>query len=47
MTDWKTVAGIVLLIVAIVGFILLMSIFDSRSRRERGLPKKKRKRHEK
>ena len=51
MTDWKLVIGIILLIVALVGFIVMMSILEGRSRRERGLPKKEKKtgksRHEK
>lgn len=30
--------GVVLMLIAITGFIYLLNIFDSRSRRERGLP---------
>jgi len=41
--QWETVAGVILMLVAVVGFIVVMNIFDSSSRRERGLPKKKRK----
>lgn len=43
MTDWKTVAGVVLLLVAVVGFIVMMNLFDGMSRRERGLPRKEKK----
>jgi len=35
--------GVILLIITIVGVILVASNIDSFSRRERGLPKKKRK----
>jgi uncharacterized integral membrane protein len=52
VSQWETVAGVALLIIAVVGFIAMMSILDGRSRRERGLPKKEkrirgRRRHEK
>lgn len=43
MTDWKTVAGVVLLLVAVIGFIVMMNLFDGMSRRERGLPRKEKK----
>lgn len=44
-SQWETAGGIALLITGVILFIVLMSIFDSRSRRERGLPKKTRKKN--
>lgn len=41
--EWETVTGVILMLIAIVGFIVLMSKVDSGSRRERGLPRRKRK----
>lgn len=40
--QWKTAIGVILLVVFIIGVIAVANIFDSRSRRERGLPKRER-----
>lgn len=48
--QWKVTIGAILLILFIIGILAIASFFDSKSRRERGLPPKKEKknhRHEK
>lgn len=39
--QWEETTGIILLILAVIGVIVILSLWDSHSRREQGLPSKK------